>query len=80
MIGGNELATALPFEPAEAALEIREALIEAPEKVAESGVVTSAIGLARLVVATAILRSEEHTSELQSRRNLVCRLLLETKN
>ena len=25
-------------------------------------------------------RSEEHTSELQSRRNLVCRLLLETKN
>ena len=26
-----------------------------------------------------ILRSEEHTSELQSRRNLVCRLLLEKK-
>src|SRR5690606_40520024 len=25
-------------------------------------------------------RSEEHTSELQSRANLVCRLLLETKN
>src|SRR5690606_40899246 len=25
------------------------------------------------------LRSEEHTSELQSRENLVCRLLLETK-
>src|SRR5690606_40032214 len=25
----------------------------------------------------AILRSEEHTSELQSRENLVCRLLLE---
>ncbi len=27
-----------------------------------------------------VLRSEEHTSELQSRRNLVCRLLLEKKN
>src|SRR5438874_8419309 len=27
----------------------------------------------------AILRSEEHTSELQSRRDLVCRLLLEKK-
>src|SRR5438874_5574989 len=27
-----------------------------------------------------ILRSEEHTSELQSRRDLVCRLLLEKKN
>src|SRR5690349_22186038 len=28
----------------------------------------------------AALRSEEHTSELQSRRDLVCRLLLEKKN
>src|SRR5690606_24036666 len=27
----------------------------------------------------AIIRSEEHTSELQSRENLVCRLLLEKK-
>src|SRR5436309_7494538 len=26
-----------------------------------------------------VLRSEEHTSELQSRENLVCRLLLEKK-
>src|SRR5438874_5087918 len=29
---------------------------------------------------TADARSEEHTSELQSRRDLVCRLLLEKKN
>src|SRR5690606_40714673 len=29
---------------------------------------------------TFIFRSEEHTSELQSRENLVCRLLLEKKN
>src|SRR5688572_31079563 len=28
----------------------------------------------------AVLRSEEHTSELQSQSNLVCRLLLEKKN
>src|SRR5690606_39324186 len=28
---------------------------------------------------TVIVRSEEHTSELQSRENLVCRLLLEKK-
>src|SRR5690349_22565124 len=27
-----------------------------------------------------LMRSEEHTSELQSRRDLVCRLLLEKKN
>src|SRR3712207_6997175 len=30
-------------------------------------------------VAKALLRSEEHTSELQSRQYLVCRLLLEKK-
>src|SRR5690606_39745437 len=37
----------------------------------------------RFVVALVLgglLRSEEHTSELQSRENLVCRLLLEKKN
>src|SRR2546430_12895191 len=34
----------------------------------------------RKVQSAAILRSEEHTSELQSQSNLVCRLLLEKKN
>src|SRR5690606_41696463 len=33
----------------------------------------------RAVHAPLYLRSEEHTSELQSRENLVCRLLLEKK-
>src|SRR5436309_9023310 len=41
-------------------------------------------GIARrrawLYAGHAVLRSEEHTSELQSRENLVCRLLLEKKN
>src|SRR5690606_41273374 len=32
-----------------------------------------------VIPATTIGRSEEHTSELQSRENLVCRLLLEKK-
>src|ERR1035441_597105 len=31
------------------------------------------------IIAGASCRSEEHTSELQSRRHLVCRLLLEKK-
>src|SRR2546422_6204469 len=31
-------------------------------------------------VGAAVTRSEEHTSELQSRLHLVCRLLLEKKN
>src|SRR2546422_7838595 len=33
----------------------------------------------RLVHAVSVSRSEEHTSELQSRLHLVCRLLLEKK-
>src|SRR2546430_13190130 len=35
--------------------------------------------LQRLLPAAAADRSEEHTSELQSQSNLVCRLLLEKK-
>src|SRR2546426_1161240 len=34
----------------------------------------------RSTVEAAVVRSEEHTSELQSPCNLVCRLLLEKKN
>src|SRR3712207_7548120 len=40
-------------------------------------------GLARGVLPSSVVRrqrSEEHTSELQSRQYLVCRLLLEKKN
>src|SRR2546430_6087255 len=35
---------------------------------------------ARHGLETALVRSEEHTSELQSQSNLVCRLLLEKTN
>src|SRR5260370_4173009 len=41
----------------------------------DAGIVTWATGLAR----NTWFRSEEHTSELQSHLNLVCRLLLEKK-
>src|SRR5438046_8035429 len=34
----------------------------------------------RVVLRSSHVRSEEHTSELQSLTNLVCRLLLEKKN
>src|SRR3712207_2784349 len=36
--------------------------------------------LVGMLVLESVLRSEEHTSELQSRQYLVCRLLLEKKN
>src|SRR3712207_7370543 len=39
----------------------------------------AAAGLAHVDAATEATRSEEHTSELQSRQYLVCRLLLEKK-
>src|SRR5690606_42098506 len=48
------------------------------EIVRQSGLVIRKTADARLVYETAA-RSEEHTSELQSRENLVCRLLLEKK-
>src|SRR2546428_12781934 len=44
----------------------RETHVESPERLR--------------VVPTVVERSEEHTSELQSRSDLVCRLLLEKKN
>src|SRR5687768_17873250 len=37
------------------------------------------LAFAAIAVVTACTRSEEHTSELQSRLHLVCRLLLEKK-
>ena len=36
-------------------------------------------GVSDRIRVTSIIRSEEHTSELQSRQYLVCRLLLEKK-
>src|SRR5207302_8113408 len=45
-------------------------------KVRRSGIVSPLVWAGTV---PASLRSEEHTSELQSRENLVCRLLLEKK-
>src|SRR5690606_40921407 len=42
-----------------------------------SGIQNSSEGFQRVLIT--LIRSEEHTSELQSRENLVCRLLLEKK-
>src|SRR5688572_31603813 len=39
-----------------------------------------ALGQVGRLQLAGIVRSEEHTSELQSQSNLVCRLLLEKKN
>src|SRR3712207_7114143 len=47
---------------------------------AERPVVLAASRRRRRLLRVAVLRSEEHTSELQSRQYLVCSLLLEKKN
>src|SRR5258708_16221214 len=44
-----------------------------------SGVTRNALIRPRSLITSTMLRSEEHTSELQSPDHLVCRLLLEKK-
>src|SRR2546429_6682159 len=47
---------------------------------AKEAILTAELGREALETNLVKLRSEEHTSELQSRLHLVCRLLLEKKN
>src|SRR5690625_3780435 len=53
-------------------------LFGTPERVALGMGEESVTALREVGTLLAFLRSEEHTSELQSRGHLVCRLLLET--
>src|SRR5256885_5625723 len=58
-------------------------LLERPDDPQVSGIryaTAARAGTLREVVHGPVRRSEEHTSELQSPCNLVCRLLLEKKN
>src|SRR5207302_9285465 len=71
---GN-LANAVAAHAARAGLK---AWIFVPETLEAPKVIGTGIYGASSVSGTKI-RSEEHTSELQSRENLVCRLLLEKK-
>src|SRR5947199_8018768 len=50
-----------------------------PGRVLAPGRAAAPVSTARRCVASRESRSEEHTSELQSLRHLVCRLLLEKK-
>src|SRR2546429_1439208 len=55
-----------------------DALLAVPQP-ASSGFITAQLQNVGELSANGIERSEEHTSELQSRLHLVCRLLLEKK-
>src|SRR5260370_13107851 len=89
-LGETELADALRGDldglarlrvPPDARLAVRQhELAEAREDELAALLRLPARELQRLVQDALDLRSEEHTSELQSHLNLVCRLLLEKKN
>src|SRR5687768_18230209 len=49
------------------------------EHILESARTNSREGATEIMISSEDMRSEEHTSELQSRLHLVCRLLLEKK-
>src|SRR3712207_6947649 len=69
---GEEIESAIEVAPS-------ERLVTAPHRV---GIGSHRSSLSRLPLMRSIARetrSEEHTSELQSRQYLVCRLLLEKK-
>src|SRR3712207_8628841 len=71
--GEHPLRPHLPDHPGDVAAQV-EGQLQPPVGVAEEADVGDADG-----GRGGALRSEEHTSELQSRQYLVCRLLLEKK-
>src|SRR5438874_5442096 len=67
-----------PATPEIYTLSLHDALPISPREIYGLGTSGSRSAQSR-TTGTPCLRSEEHTSELQSRRDLVCRLLLEKK-
>src|SRR2546430_9712368 len=49
-------------------------------RIVRNNLILGFLNLDQLAELGRLVRSEEHTSELQSQSNLVCRLLLEKKN
>src|SRR5688572_32561315 len=76
--GGKGVATACGVFLALAPLQTLLTLLIFVVVVLSSGYVSLA-SLTGAIALPVLLRSEEHTSELQSQSNLVCRLLLEKK-
>src|SRR5690606_39281559 len=68
------LHDALPISPG------RAAAAAAGLAVGSAGGIAAGTGGGPICGLSQVVRSEEHTSELQSRENLVCRLLLEKKS
>src|SRR3712207_8333797 len=70
--------TFLAMASVEGGMEIEQLAVERPEALARVPVdATVGVDTAKATEIVDAARSEEHTSELQSRQYLVCRLLLE---
>src|SRR5207253_11486924 len=68
------------IESMAAGCEVVRALPDPVGAVMEAWTRPNGMTIERVRVPLGVVRSEEHTSELQSRGHLVCRLLLEKKN
>src|SRR5690606_40659332 len=75
-IGNKDLAEELLRIPVPQSFQAPEFGTEGPHATPNSEIIPAHLAV-RSLVRLGDVRSEEHTSELQSRENLVCRLLLE---
>src|SRR5436190_14128603 len=73
----RNLANSKRFEPDDPQLAVMEALTRDPRAVPEHERIDLQFALGKAFADLKQHRSEEHTSELQSHSDLVCRLLLE---
>src|SRR2546430_7430963 len=77
MIRRPPRSTLFPYTTLFRSLPMADLIIYATAQAHQAELITSD---ARFSGLPGVTRSEEHTSELQSQSNLVCRLLLEKKN
>src|SRR2546429_3553651 len=68
-----------PLGDAQRHADERSAAVARVARLTEAGILLDVLDHDRLAHLDDLARSEEHTSELQSRLHLVCRLLLEKK-
>src|SRR5688572_32048822 len=76
----SKTATKVEGQIRRARVRVRERFLEEIKNTLVNNLSTILIKDLQMSILGPVSRSEEHTSELQSQSNLVCRLLLEKKN
>src|SRR3989442_4529969 len=80
MIGRPRRSTLFPYTPLFRSISVMGGMSKYTPKYKGGAMLLPPASRMRSRGTRTTVRSEEHTSELQSRPHLVCRLLLETKN